>query len=384
MSGTTVESGTTRRGPNAIYLVGAALLAVVCMVLAYQFFLTMTITVDGVEMRVGSSSQVADLISQHKLHGHPGNLVAVKSRAVLKRGQGEGPSAVVNGKPVRPDERLHAGDIVTSLDGKDTVEPLASRVETYAAAPNYEGTGSVETIVADGKPGTRNVSFGSLSKQVVAYRTIVAAKPSVIARNKPRAGEKVVALTFDDGPWPKSTLAVLDILKKNNIKATFFMIGNQARGRKALAKAVADAGMDVGNHSESHPYNAKKMSAAAIKDQIEKAQWDISRASGKTPTFFRPPGGAINPTMYPVLAANKMKLVEWDVDPNDWRKPPAATIVDRVLRHVRPGSVVLMHDGGGDRSHTVQALPEIIKRLRANGYRFVTLDEIANLPDTMG
>ena len=202
-------------------------------------------------------------------------------------------------------------------------------------------------------------------------------------RSSAVAKPKVIALTFDDGPSPGQTQAVLRILKKYEVVATFFEIGEEARAHPELSRMTASAGMLVGNHSETHP-NLKHLSAKAVASQVERAQKDITKASGKRPTYFRPPGGNVPKSLYPVLAKNHLKWVQWDIDTNDWKRPPASQIVSRVMRQAKPGAVVLMHEGGGDRSHTIKALPTIIKKLRAEGYQFVTLDALKRLPHTMG
>ena len=158
----------------------------------------------------------------------------------------------------------------------------------------------------------------------------------------------------------------------------------EARTKPDLSRAVASAGMEIGNHSETHPLNLGRLSAAGVANQMNQAQNDIFHASGQTPRFFRPPGGNTTPAMYPVLASLHLGWVQWDIDTDDWQQPAAATIVTRVMRAVRPGAVVLMHDGGGNRSHTVQALPTIIKQLKAMGYSFVTVSQLSSVPHKMG
>jgi peptidoglycan/xylan/chitin deacetylase (PgdA/CDA1 family) len=206
----------------------------------------------------------------------------------------------------------------------------------------------------------------------------------VIRRTPLQSGVKTVALTFDDGPWPGSTQAILKILQQNGVVATFFEIGRQARNSPSLSRQVADAGMEMGNHSETHPLNLGRLSAAGVANEIRYAQKDITRASGKAPTFFRPPGGNTTAAMYPALAKLGLGWVQWDIDTLDWQRPPANKIVGRVLRNVRPGAVVLMHDGGGDRSQTVKALPTIIQKLREQGYVFVTISALSSVPHRMG
>jgi len=240
------------------------------------------------------------------------------------------------------------------------------------------------SVVAAGTPGVREVTLGAVSGEIVSKRTLVAAAPKIVRRSPLYAGAKTVALTFDDGPWPGSTLAILNILKQNGIVATFFEIGQQAKGRPDLSRAVADAGMELGNHSETHPLNLGRLSATGVSNEITYAESAITHASGQRPTFFRPPGGNTTAAMYPVLAKLKMQWIQWDIDTEDWTRPSVGSIVSKVMNNVRPGAVVLMHDGGGDRSHTVAALPTIIQQLKAEGYVFVRVDQLPRIPHQMG
>ena len=271
-----------------------------------------------------------------------------------------------------------------SFNGTDTVEETRVETQPIEMPIQYEGAGPVETVITSGSAGVRQLTVGVLSGQVVSKHTKVAAVARVVRRTPLYSGAKTVALTFDDGPWPGSTQAILKILQQYGVKATFFEIGLQARQMPSLSRQVADAGMEMGNHSYSHPLNLGRLSAAAVSNQITWGEQAVARASGKAPKFFRPPGGNTTPSMYPVLAKLKLGWIQWDIDTEDWKRPSAGNIESKVLRNVRPGAVVLMHDGGGDRSHTVAALPTIIQGLKAQGYVFVTVSELSSVPHRMG
>jgi peptidoglycan-N-acetylglucosamine deacetylase len=382
MSVTKVGTKAGKRTPG-VYAVAGILAALVLMGIAYRVFLTIPVTIDGVDVRLIAGTRVSDLVTGKRVHGHPGNLVSAKDRRILKLGAGESPFVAVNGSRASADMRLNAADVVKSMNGSDTVEPIAKRTEPIPAPVHYEGHGVLESVLVTGVPGVAEVSFGSLSKQIVGRRTLQEPVAQLVRRQEPTSGAKVVALTFDDGPWPGSTEAILSILQKYGIKATFFEIGAQAKGRPQLSKKIADAGMMLGNHTEDH-LNLKHLDAAHVAREIQQAETNIEKASGQRPKYFRPPGGNVSPDMWPVLSSLGMKMAMWDIDTNDWRKPAPSVIAQRVLGGVRPGSVVLMHDGGGDRKNTVAALPTIIEGLKKMGYQFVTLDGIANLPQKMG
>ena len=176
---------------------------------------------------------------------------------------------------------------------------------------------------------------------------------------------KRVALTFDDGP-SSYTPQVLSILKHHHVKGTFFEIGEQV---STISGKVLKAGEELANHSYRHESYPGRSSMRATNTRIKSA-------SGFKPCLFRPPGGAYNSRVVGDASALGMTTVLWDVDPRDWSTPGSDAIYSRVVSATRPGSIVLMHDGGGDRSQTVAALPRIIKTLRGRGYRFVTVSKL--------
>jgi peptidoglycan-N-acetylglucosamine deacetylase len=186
-------------------------------------------------------------------------------------------------------------------------------------------------------------------------------------------GPRWLALTFDDGPR-SSTGGVLSVLGSHGVRATFFMLGAQVRGNAATARRVRAGGHQLGNHTWSHPMLAG-CSDARIRLELSRTSEQIREATGVRVRVFRPPGGSTNDRVVRVAASLGMRQVRWTVDPMDWRNPAPSTIRQRVLSHAKTGSIVLMHDGGGDRSNTVAALPGIIDTLRDRGYYLVTMDE---------
>lgn len=363
---------------------GAGLLVAVAAFVLYATVWTVSFTIDGRPMRLRADSTVGDLFSRHIVVRKPGNLVSAKTHRLLKPGVGGQPFVSMGGQVLTADSKLVRSATLVSCDGTDTTEPTRVETETIPIPTRYVGSGPIVSVIETGSPGVRRVVVGTISNEVVRKKQIVAPVARVVSRVEPNSGAKVVALTFDDGPWPGSTKAILKVLKKYGVKATFFEIGQQARRMPALSRAVADAGMELGNHSETHPLTFGHLPASAVASQIKVAENNIFKASGQKPKFLRPPGGFTNPAMYPVLSKLNMGWILWDVDTDDWKRPGSGAIVSRVMRHVRPGAVVLMHDGGGDRSQTVKALPTIIKNLKAAGYSFVTVDELPKVPHTMG
>lgn len=382
MSRQRVSAGSGKR-VQVGYLVAGIATGLVLLWLAYALVLTIGVTIDGKPRRVMRGTLVSDLYAKKLVEGDRGDLVAVKDHRVLRRDQGEKPYVLIDGKRAPMDARLQGADVIESKDGTDVVEPLVKRTEPMAAPVRYQGSGSLESVIASGKPGVRELTVGQLSKQVVSTRIITQPQARVVQRRAPDGRAKIVALTFDDGPWPGQTEAVLKILQRYGIKATFFQIGVQAKGRPGISKMLAEAGMQLANHSQTHP-NLAKQSAARVARELEQASANIEKASGQRPKYFRPPGGNMSSAVRAQIDKMGLTLVQWDVDTTDWRKPGVTTIVNKVVFNVEPGSVVLMHDGGGDRSQTIKALPTIIEKLKAMGYEFVTLDGLKTYPNRLG
>lgn len=184
-----------------------------------------------------------------------------------------------------------------------------------------------------------------------------------------------VALTFDDGPGPY-TLRVAKVLQRLKVPATFFQVGQAAKVFTDAENAqLRDHTFVLGNHTETHPH----LSALGAEDQaheLDDAAGVITAAGGTVPRLFRPPFGAFDHTTLRLLNQRHMLTVLWTVDSEDYLRPGVAKIVKNVVDGVRPGAIVLMHDAGGERSETIQALPLIIKALRAKHYHLVTVPRL--------
>ncbi|WP_188309039.1 polysaccharide deacetylase family protein [Streptomyces sp. CBMA123] len=181
--------------------------------------------------------------------------------------------------------------------------------------------------------------------------------------------QRVVALTIDDGPDPRYTPQVLALLQQHGIRATFFLIGENAVEHPALVREIADRGHHIANHTWTHP-DLRHMSESAVRDELERTSDLLQRTTGRLPTWFRAPGGDFSPVSLRVAADLGLRNMSWTVDPRDWSRPGTSAIIDTVLKEVRPGSIVLNHDGGGDRSQTVAALKTYLPVLIDSGYLF--------------
>ncbi len=192
----------------------------------------------------------------------------------------------------------------------------------------------------------------------------------------PAHAEKVVALTFDDGPWKNHTEQILDILKKENIKSTFYFVGRAIEENPAIAKLVVDQGHALGNHTWRHIM--EDMDVATAAEELGNTARLIYQTTGVKTTLMRPPGGNLSGELVNYAKQQGFMVTMWSADSSDYMVS-APLIVDNVLSNTKPGGIILLHDGGGDRSATVEALPQIISALKGQGYKFVTVPELMEL-----
>lgn len=244
--------------------------------------------------------------------------------------------------------------------------PGQKKIQTLSTTPNLED--GPEYLVRQPHP----LSLADLRNK---YRS------TFLLNGDPSKRE--VALTFDDAPDAIFTPKVLDALKKAGVKATFFVVGNRVEAHPDIMKRIVAEGHAIGNHSYSHA-NLPKLTDAEFRNQIQKTDDIIRRFTGYTPNIVRPPYGNINEGQIQWLASQHKKIVNWNVDSLDWKGLNAEQVAANVLGHVHPGSIILQHAAGGtneDLSGTVQAVPKIVKQLRADGVTLVTIPKLLNIPE---
>jgi peptidoglycan/xylan/chitin deacetylase (PgdA/CDA1 family) len=193
--------------------------------------------------------------------------------------------------------------------------------------------------------------------------------------------DRAVALTFDDGPNEPYTSRVLSILKQQHVRATFFVIGERVRRDPALLAQMVGEGHVVGNHSDTHPFGLAFESPARIRAEIDHAERSIHDATGIYPRLFRPPQGLRSPWLMQIAEGDSLDTVTWDDSPTDWNRLSPRQLSDRIVSNAHPGAIILLHDGlnlvpGANREVVVDGLASVIERLRAQGYRFVTVPEL--------
>jgi peptidoglycan/xylan/chitin deacetylase (PgdA/CDA1 family) len=245
---------------------------------------------------------------------------------------------------------------VTGFYGLLTVR----QVRRFQVAHGIRNTGQVGPLTWPKLLGRRS---GPLARATPTAR---------VARAPAARSAGVVYLTFDDGPTPAWTPRVLDLLARYRARATFFVVGRSAATWPGLVRRAYAAGHGVGNHTWSHR-RLTGFRGAGLTAEVGATSAVIGRATGARPRCLRPPYGTVDAASAYRARALGLRLTMWDVDPYDWRRPGAGVIAGRVLSRVRSGDVVLLHDGGGDRSQTVAALRQVLASLSARGYRFRAL-----------
>lgn len=217
-----------------------------------------------------------------------------------------------------------------------------------------------------------------LTKRILHKLAITAWQPFGKLVTNINTKSKVVALTYDDGPHPINTIKLLDIFQKLQVKATFFVVGKQIEQHPEIVKDILAQGHELGNHSYSHlPMIFRKPSF--IKSEINRTDRLLRQLGADQDIHFRSPFGLKRFVLSFVLARSRKKNILWNLDPKDYMATNPESIENYVLEHIQPGSIILLHDGGGDRSSTVKATEFLIQNLRSRGYEFLTVSELIGL-----
>lgn len=318
---------------------------------------TPTVTVDGLGVPAGRAVTVAAALAAAGVRVPPGQMLAVVSRRPLGS-DGHRGHVLVNGAAATLATALAAGDRVAVVAGVDEVEGTRLRTVTLPA-PNPSN------LYVGGAPGRGVQRVGVRSGEVASTRVLVA--PQLGHLLSPGA----VALTFDDGPDPTYTPQVLALLVKAHVHATFCLIGRNAARYPQLVREIVAGGHTLCDHTWDHDEQLRVRPAGQISLDIARGADAIRKAAGVAPALFRAPGGNWSPAIEAAARAQHMTPLKWTVDPRDWSRPGVNAILSTVYAELRPGGVILCHDGGGNRSQTVAALKILLTRLPAMGYHFV-------------
>lgn len=227
-----------------------------------------------------------------------------------------------------------------------------------------------------------NNSDPKLAKKLKPLPTSESSSSSLVLYSSPNRTLKQVALTFDDGPDTYYTPQILEVLKQNNVKATFFIVGLRAQSHPDMVRRIVSEGHAIGNHTWDHPV-LSKLTADKVKDQVQRTEQLLYNITGSKTTMFRPPYGLATPQVTNEISSLGYKIIDWSVDTKDWAKTPIPQIMDYINNELYPGGIILQHCSGGkgsNLSNTVKALPQIISSLRSQGYSFVTVQDLLGIP----
>jgi peptidoglycan/xylan/chitin deacetylase (PgdA/CDA1 family) len=344
-------------------LTAAALLGLAGVGIAAYFVLwreeTIAIRVQGLDRTVPRGTTLDEAAARFGLRPEAGDLLDVQGDALRTN---EYPGRILlNGTAAQSTAELGDGDSLRVVDGEDRREPSSiSFVHVPAGMPSDPQFTLART------PGEQELERGRISGKIVP-RGFHASGPSRTPRS--------VALTFDDGP-SRYTSRILAVLERMHARATFFAVGRLAEEYPKLVRKELAAGMEIGSHSYSHPYQPPfdRQPHKTIVEEIEHGK-NVLASLGQAPTLFRPPGGSFSPYVIEAAGSYGQRIVLWSVDPTDWKAGTTANqIVRRVLKAVRPGSIVVLHDGGGDRTATATALSRIVKGIRRKGLTLALID----------
>lgn len=342
------------------------------------------VTLNGDQVTIsGAERSVGGLLDNNVVSVTPGNYVAVDG-STIRQGDGTRCTAKVNGNDTDDmGMHLNGGDKIEISNGTDITEPYTdSEPQTLPHKTELKGVGAVHLYSNNAQDGEQVTRTGKESGITATVTTKEPIDNIVQYYNVNSNGDKVIALTFDDGPWDKQTDEILDILEQNDAKATFFTVGQCISGHEKELQRATSMGCEIGTHTWDHAEGSGegvsliKMSTDERKQEVQKGLEAIKNATGQeASTIFRCPGGNFDTSVATDLEGIVTAEIGWNVDTTDWKKPGADVIAQRI-QSAGPGNIILMHDGGGDRSQTIEGLRQALPKLKEQGYSFITVQEL--------
>lgn len=342
------------------------------------------VTLNGDQVTIsGAERSIGGLLDNNVVSVTPGNYVAVDG-STIRQGEGTRCTAKVNGNDTDDmGMHLNGGDKIEISNGTDITEPYTdSEPQPLPHKTELKGVGAVHLYSNNAQDGEQVTRTGKESGITATVTTKEPIDNIVQYYNVNSNGDKVIALTFDDGPWDKQTDEILDILEQNDAKATFFTVGQCISGHEKELQRAASMGCEIGTHTWDHAEGSGqgvsliKMSTDERKQEVQKGLEAIKNATGQeASTIFRCPGGNFDTSVATDLEGIVTAEIGWNVDTTDWKKPGADVIAQRI-QSAGPGNIILMHDGGGDRSQTVEGLRQALPKMKEQGYSFITVQEL--------
>lgn len=255
--------------------------------------------------------------------------------------------------------------------------PLADGARQWFKSDLQENT---ERDLSDLKADTENSVRDP--EQPVDLRILQQRYPEIFFLQGP-TDQKRIALTFDDGPDPRFSNDVLDVLKQYNVPATFFVLGSKAVANPEIVKRMQIEGHVIGNHTYAHPNLVEKADLGTLEREVTRTEDALNEIIGYRTKLFRPPYGFLYNELVEKLGKMNYYVIAWDIDSLDWQEDPPEVIASRVVDNIHSGAIILMHDGAestGDRTNTILSLQQIIPKLQEQGYEFVTVPDLLSIP----
>ena len=370
-----------RKRKNTMRFIVALAILFIIGVIVYICF-PINVKVNGKEATLTYDKTLKKAVADTNTVVKPGNFIAV-DYSVITPGQGNPYYAECDGQEIDENTKLQFGDEVSYSDGKDIMEEYDHVDTKISAKSEIKGVGAIHKLEGSGEPGIWSKLTGKVSGIYTERQTKNPENVTCTQYNINPGNDKVIALTFDDGPSDEYTGKILDLLKKYSAHATFFVIGERIEEKwgKNLVAREQEEGHQVCTHTYDHARAAggtdiTLMSAEKQIEEVTKGKSAIAKAiKGDVSSVVRLPGGNLSELTCRIIAPYVSAEIGWNVDTGDW-KMPGSNIVLQHLKLASAGDVVLCHDGGGDRSDTVEALGQFLKEYNEKGYKFITIDEL--------
>ncbi|MBP5313764.1 MAG: polysaccharide deacetylase family protein [Eggerthellaceae bacterium] len=396
-------SGKTTRRIDPLPFVFFGALALLALFFVYITFInpaTFEITVNGAAHTVERGFKLQTCITYRYANPTPGDYLAIDD-SIIEKGGGQPFWASVNGEETSDGNRvLHKGDEVIIRDGENVVEDFVTTAVTvpYTTRTSTDYYGYAFHVFTQGKDGLNTYRTGKTSRISIVEETVPMIPQGVVSVNATPGENKVIALTFDDGPWWTYTEEILALLRQYNAVATFFQVGTQIEEITSMgyyANLLSDmvaAGHEVLTHGYTHAAGSgygtdmSLMSQAEQINEIQKGYQAIeSRIRQPLPQIFRAPGGNLRGALIKNISPYVDIEVGWTIETNDWNTDNRVEDIVSALLYAQSGDVVHMHDGGGNRSKTIQALKIALPIMIERGYTFITVSDMlqyVNFPET--
>ena len=365
------------RRPYAIIAVACAALLFIASVVWY-LNRGVTVSLNGSDVSVRINSSVQQLIDDNQLSYRAGDLLAVDDTVLEKRG-GERYSVKVDDEQIDNDDlsstALTGGETIEIGNGRDEYEEHEVIATEIQPTLTVKGTGAIQYVQTWGVPGRSEVWVGSVSGKTADRGVVQEVQDCVVRATSVSPDEgSYVALTFDEGP-SSYTEQIVSILEEKGVGATFFLQGDRSEEHQAAARAIADAGFELGSNSYSDT-DLTALSGDDLRSQITRGFDAVKDASGVETSLLRAPYGLFSESSWSEAMDLVSAVVSWNLDSGDYLLPGAGSVVDTVMGSVANGNIILLTDNETTGAQTVDALPQLIDSLQAQGFTLVSLSDL--------